>query len=318
MCRFIDWLSLHQASRKQMQVVIALMIKCDNEAPTTNLHCAKSHRSFELLANANWIVSFRMKPKWMWHLREVWLRIPRRNPLSAEMNDASTWRIGVPVVHFVMTLCHNDSPCCAIWTKPCSELFVAVETCSRCSTHAIGFWHCDERPSSLLVKDCASDNFSHTAKSAGSVNESRTNETCLRMLWVSPIPSIANSLETCSSCHVTSNCVQLQQLSEKTNQVIVIQANKNKLPCQPHFDLNVFWQCRRREQWAFKVCNWVRNIAKTSPCLFPKQNPRCPLLLNNFALCEVQTKVFGQSVRAHSTHDLFRTVVSEAVSGVSS
>jgi len=50
------------------------------------------------------IVSFRMKLKWMQCLREVRLKISRRSPLSTEMNDASTWRIGVPVVQFVMTL----------------------------------------------------------------------------------------------------------------------------------------------------------------------------------------------------------------------
>jgi len=34
----------------------------------------------------------------MQHLREVQLEIPRRSPLSAEINDASARRIGVPVV----------------------------------------------------------------------------------------------------------------------------------------------------------------------------------------------------------------------------
>jgi len=29
------------------------------------------------------------EPKLMQHLREVWLKTPRRDPLSAEMNDAS-------------------------------------------------------------------------------------------------------------------------------------------------------------------------------------------------------------------------------------
>jgi len=42
------------------------------------------------------------KLKWMWHLREVRPKISRRSPLSAEMNDASTWRIGAPVVQFVL------------------------------------------------------------------------------------------------------------------------------------------------------------------------------------------------------------------------
>jgi len=38
-------------------------------------------------------------------------RDPRRSPLSAELNDASTWRIGVPVAQFVVTLLCNDSSC---------------------------------------------------------------------------------------------------------------------------------------------------------------------------------------------------------------
>jgi len=54
------------------------------------------------------ITSFGMKPKWMHHLREVWLKISWRSPLSAEMNDASAWRIGMPVaqivIHVRMTL----------------------------------------------------------------------------------------------------------------------------------------------------------------------------------------------------------------------
>jgi len=43
------------------------------------------------------IVSFRIKLKWMWHLREVQLEIPLRSPLSAEFNDGSTKRTGEPV-----------------------------------------------------------------------------------------------------------------------------------------------------------------------------------------------------------------------------
>jgi len=48
--------------------------------------------------------SFRMKLKWMWHLREVQLEIPRRSPLSAEMNDASVWRISVPVARSLILM----------------------------------------------------------------------------------------------------------------------------------------------------------------------------------------------------------------------
>jgi len=38
-------------------------------------------------------------------------RDPRRSPLSTKLNDASAWRIGVPVVQFVMTSFDNDSSC---------------------------------------------------------------------------------------------------------------------------------------------------------------------------------------------------------------
>jgi len=47
------------------------------------------------------IISFRMKLKWMQCLREVRIKIPRRNPLSTEMNDAHAWRIGVPDMHLL-------------------------------------------------------------------------------------------------------------------------------------------------------------------------------------------------------------------------
>jgi len=78
------------------------------------------------------IVSFRMKLKWMQHLREVQLEIPRRSPLSAELNDASAWRIGVRVAQFVVTLSHNDSSCCSIQNKTSSRRHWEGKTCSRC------------------------------------------------------------------------------------------------------------------------------------------------------------------------------------------
>jgi len=36
-------------------------------------------------------------------------RDPRRSPLSAKFDEASAWRIGVPVAQFAMTLFYNDS-----------------------------------------------------------------------------------------------------------------------------------------------------------------------------------------------------------------
>jgi len=65
----------------------------------SHAHCAKSSRPFELFANEN--CELQNEAKW---LREVRLKIPWRSHLSAEMNDASTWRIGVLVAWCVMTL----------------------------------------------------------------------------------------------------------------------------------------------------------------------------------------------------------------------
>jgi len=64
------------------------------------------------------IVCFRMKPKWMWCLREVRLKIPRRSPLSAEMNDASACRT---VAQFVMTLFATMACVMMIQNKTCSN-----------------------------------------------------------------------------------------------------------------------------------------------------------------------------------------------------
>jgi len=66
------------------------------------VHRAKSYKPFELFVNENYKLLNELKQ--MWHLREVWLKIRQRDPLSAEMNDASAWRIGVSVVWFVVTL----------------------------------------------------------------------------------------------------------------------------------------------------------------------------------------------------------------------
>jgi len=52
------------------------------------MHCAESHKPFELFANEN--QKLRNEANQMQCLREVRLKIPRRNPLSTELNDAST------------------------------------------------------------------------------------------------------------------------------------------------------------------------------------------------------------------------------------
>jgi len=93
-----------------------------NDDCLSHLHFAKRHRPFELLVNENYELKNDLKLKQ--HFREVRLKIPWRSPLSAEINDASTWRIGVPVVHLLSTwewLFYNDCSCCAIQNKTCSN-----------------------------------------------------------------------------------------------------------------------------------------------------------------------------------------------------
>ena len=67
-----------------------------------NMHCAKSHRPFELFANENCELWNEAKMNATFERGST--QDPRHSPLSAEMNDASTWRIGVSVVQFVATL----------------------------------------------------------------------------------------------------------------------------------------------------------------------------------------------------------------------
>jgi len=153
------------------------------------LHCTKSYRPFELFVNANCELWNEVKMNATFKRGSA--RDPRCSPLSAEMNDASAWRIGVPVVQFVMTLCCNDSSCCAIQNKTSSRHHWEGATCSHHSTQALGLGHCPERPSSLLVKNWASGNWSRALKSAASVHESWMNESCVRMLHACPILGIA-------------------------------------------------------------------------------------------------------------------------------
>jgi len=118
------------------------------------MHCAKSHRPFESFANVNCKLWNEAKMNATFERGSA--QDPWRDPLSAEMNDASAWRIGVPVVWFVMTLCHNDSSCCTIQNKMSSRRFWEGASCSRYSTQAFGLGCCPEQPSSLLVKNWAS------------------------------------------------------------------------------------------------------------------------------------------------------------------
>jgi len=59
----------------------------DHGEPPCHMHQAKGCRPFELFVNENY--KLRNDPKLKQHLREVWLKIPRHSPLSAEMNSAS-------------------------------------------------------------------------------------------------------------------------------------------------------------------------------------------------------------------------------------
>jgi len=71
------------------------------------IHCTKSHMPFELFVNENHVL--RINWNWTKHLREVWLKIPWRDPLSAQINFASTWRIGMSLLSSYMTLCHHPN-----------------------------------------------------------------------------------------------------------------------------------------------------------------------------------------------------------------
>jgi len=98
-------------------------------------------------------------------LREVQLEIPRRSPLSAELNDASTGRIGVPVVCFVMTL---QYPCITMIArvvlsrtkrvKPLSGGYIMQPLFYIGSLVLRGLGYYPKRPSLLLVKNWASGN----------------------------------------------------------------------------------------------------------------------------------------------------------------
>jgi len=60
------------------------------------MHYAKSYWPFELFVNENYKLKNGAKMKVIFERGSA--QDPRRSPLSAEMNDASTRRIGMPVV----------------------------------------------------------------------------------------------------------------------------------------------------------------------------------------------------------------------------
>ena len=68
----------------------------------TPVHCVKSYMRFELFVNENYKLQNEAKMNVTFERGSA--RDPRHSPLSTEMNDASTWRIGMPDAQFVMTL----------------------------------------------------------------------------------------------------------------------------------------------------------------------------------------------------------------------
>jgi len=108
---------------------------------------------------------------------------------STEMNDASTWRIGVPVAWFVMTLFTTIARVMRSRTKHvliiCNGLKdIAITLCRPASLTVVRYSL--ERCSSLLVSDRVSDNWPHTLRSASSVNEPQMNESRMRILYFIP------------------------------------------------------------------------------------------------------------------------------------
>jgi len=98
-------------------------------------------------------------------LREVQLEIPWRSPLSTELNDASTGRIGVPVVCFVMTLQHLCIATIARVVlsrtkrvKPLLGGYITRPLFYIGSLVLRGLGHYPKRPSLPLVKNWASGN----------------------------------------------------------------------------------------------------------------------------------------------------------------
>jgi len=84
-------------------------LQCNDLWFDIKMHCAKSHRPFELFVNENCKLQNEAKMNVTFERGSA--RDPRRSPLSAELNDDSTRRIGMPVAQFVMTLFCNNSSC---------------------------------------------------------------------------------------------------------------------------------------------------------------------------------------------------------------
>jgi len=94
-------------------------------------------QTFWAFANENWML--RNEPNWMWHLRETRLKISPRNPLSAEVNDASAWRISMPVVHLL-----SIWDVTSLWRQlvSCDPEQNVFQALTLTLTHALGLDEC--------------------------------------------------------------------------------------------------------------------------------------------------------------------------------
>jgi len=138
-------------------------------------------------------------------LSEVWLKIPWHSPLSAEMNNASAWRIGVPVTDLLPNwkwqFCDHSS-CCAIQNKTCSNHMQRSKrhSCYVVWTNVSCQWlvallsnllHC------LWMTGLAATS-PMTVKSVTSANESRMNESRVSALHF--VPNLGCCMENRWSC----------------------------------------------------------------------------------------------------------------------
>jgi len=104
-------------SSKNWNHVLGRKFETQLQSSADTLHCAKSCRPFELFANENCKLQNEAKMNAMFERGSA--QDPWRSPLSAEMNDASAWKIGVPDVHFVVTLFTTTASCQTIQNKTC-------------------------------------------------------------------------------------------------------------------------------------------------------------------------------------------------------
>jgi len=147
---------------------------CHNKC-SMNLHCAKSYMPFELFANENHKLQNEAKMNVTFERGSD--RDPWRSPLSAELNDASTWRIGVPVLQFVVTLLTTT----ASWQS--------WKSCSGCNSQKTQpLRHVDQRL--LTMVRCCSEQASLLLQRAGLVAqpvpcaEKRSFREWVTTLWV--------------------------------------------------------------------------------------------------------------------------------------